>query len=214
MDEPLSNLDAQLRTQTRGQIVQLQRQLGTTTIYVTHDRTEAMTMGDRIAVMRDGQIQQVAPPLEVYNHPANRFVAEFMGSPPMNFLTAQIDRLTLSISPRFRLTLPQETWETTLKPYNGRSLLVGIRPEHLSLSVPATRNLLVRVDNVETLGSDTYLSVTSVELETEVRLQVRLPLEQAISPGDRCWLSLSVDNIHLFDPETERAISDRVRLNT
>ena len=214
MDEPLSNLDAQLRTQTRGQIVQLQRQLGTTTIYVTHDRTEAMTMGDRIAVMHDGQIQQVAPPLEVYNHPANRFVAEFMGSPPMNFLTAQIDRLTLSISPQFRLTLPQERWETTLKPYNGRSLLLGIRPEHLSLSVPATRNLLVRVNRVETLGSDTYLSVTSVELETEVRLQVRLPLEQAIAPGDRCWLSLSVDNIHLFDPETEMAISDRVRLNT
>ncbi len=206
MDEPLSNLDAQLRTQTRSQIVQLQRQLGTTTIYVTHDRTEAMTMGDRIAVMREGQIQQVAAPLEVYNRPANRFVAEFMGSPPMNFLTVQIDRLTLSMPPQFRLTLPQERWETALRSYNARSLLLGIRPEHLSLSVPATRNLLVRVDGVETLGSDTYLSVTSMEMETEVRLQVRLPLEQAIEPGDRCWISLAVDRIHLFDPETERAI--------
>ncbi|MEN9517528.1 MAG: hypothetical protein RLZZ381_116, partial [Cyanobacteriota bacterium] len=85
MDEPLSNLDAKLRTQTRAQIVQLQRQLKTTTVYVTHDQTEAMTMGDRIAVMNNGQIQQIAPPLEIYQRPANRFVAEFIGSPPMNF---------------------------------------------------------------------------------------------------------------------------------
>ncbi|MFM7580811.1 MAG: ABC transporter ATP-binding protein, partial [Microcystaceae cyanobacterium] len=87
MDEPLSNLDAKLRAETRSQIVKLQRQLGTTTIYVTHDQTEAMTMGDRIAVMEGGEIQQLAPPLEIYNAPANRFVAEFIGSPPMNFLT-------------------------------------------------------------------------------------------------------------------------------
>ncbi|MDY6939142.1 MAG: ABC transporter ATP-binding protein [Cyanobacteriota bacterium] len=206
MDEPLSNLDAQLRTQTRGQIVQLQRQLGTTTIYVTHDRTEAMTMGDRIAVMDRGQIQQVASPLEVYNHPANRFVAEFMGSPPMNFFPVQVDRLTLAMLPRFRLTLPAQQWGKILQPYNGRSLLLGIRPEHLNLSVPANRNLQVRVDRVETLGSDTYLSASSIDLETPIPIQVRLPLEQAISPGDRCWLSLALDRIHLFDPDTEVAI--------
>lgn len=89
MDEPLSNLDAKLRAETRAQIVRLQRQLDTTMIYVTHDQTEAMTMGDRIAVMNHGQIQQVAPPLELYNRPATRFVAEFIGSPPMNFLPVQ-----------------------------------------------------------------------------------------------------------------------------
>ncbi|NJN86124.1 MAG: hypothetical protein HC881_07155 [Leptolyngbyaceae cyanobacterium SL_7_1] len=90
MDEPLSNLDAKLRTETRAQIVQLQRRLGITTIYVTHDQTEAMTMGDRIAVMNAGEIQQLASPLELYHHPANRFVAAFIGSPPMNFLPVHV----------------------------------------------------------------------------------------------------------------------------
>ncbi len=89
MDEPLSNLDAKLRAETRAQIVKLQRQLGTTTIYVTHDQTEAMTMGDRIAIMSEGKIQQVASPLELYNRPANLFVAEFIGSPPMNFIPVE-----------------------------------------------------------------------------------------------------------------------------
>jgi multiple sugar transport system ATP-binding protein len=106
MDEPLSNLDAKLRAETRAQIVKLQRQLETTTIYVTHDQTEAMTMGDRIAVMNQGKLQQVAQPLELYNRPATRFVAEFIGSPPMNFLTVQFHAPLLITHPQFRLTLP------------------------------------------------------------------------------------------------------------
>ena len=137
MDEPLSNLDAKLRNETRAQIVQLQRQLGITTIYVTHDQTEAMTMGDRIAVMNRGEIQQIAPPLELYNAPANRFVAEFIGSPPMNFLPVQIAASTLVLG-QFRYTLPPE-WGDRLSPYNGRSLLLGVRPEHLQLSPAATK---------------------------------------------------------------------------
>ena len=119
MDEPLSNLDAKLRAETRAQIVKLQRQLGTTTIYVTHDQTEAMTMGDRIAVMNQGQIQQLAPPLELYNRPANQFVAEFIGSPPMNFLPVQIKAPLLLNHTQFRLTLP-EVWAPVLKKYDGR----------------------------------------------------------------------------------------------
>ncbi|NJR65887.1 MAG: ATP-binding cassette domain-containing protein [Leptolyngbyaceae cyanobacterium CRU_2_3] len=141
MDEPLSNLDAKLRTETRTQIVNLQRKLGTTTVYVTHDQTEAMTMGDRIAVMNAGQIQQIASPLELYNRPANQFVAEFIGSPPMNFIPVQVKAPLLIQHPQFRLTLP-ENWVGALRPYDGRSLLLGIRPEHLSVSLPAPKTCL------------------------------------------------------------------------
>lgn len=142
MDEPLSNLDAKLRTETRTQIVNLQRKLGITTIYVTHDQIEAMTMGDRIAVMNAGQIQQVARPLELYNHPANRFVAEFIGSPPMNFIPVQVKAPLLIQHSQFRLTLP-EPWESVLRPYDGRSVTLGIRPEHLSVSLPAPKKVVV-----------------------------------------------------------------------
>ena len=202
MDEPLSNLDAKLRAETRTQIVKLQRQLGTTTIYVTHDQTEAMTMGDRIAVMNQGQIQQLAPPLELYNQPANKFVAEFIGSPPMNFLTVQVKAPFLIQHTEFRLTLP-EVWGSVLQKYDGRSLTLGIRPEHLSVGVPAPKNLPVQVDLVEALGNDTYLSVTLAESST---LQVRIPPDQVVKIGDALWLSIAVDKIHLFDPQSGLAI--------
>lgn len=202
MDEPLSNLDAKLRAETRTQIVKLQRQLGTTTIYVTHDQTEAMTMGDRIAVMNQGQIQQIAPPLELYNHPANQFVAEFIGSPPMNFLPVQIKAPLQIHHSQFRLTLP-EVWAPVLQQYNGRFLTLGIRPEHLTVSVPAPKNLSVKVELVEALGNDTYLSVSLPEAST---LQVRIPPDQFVRIGERIWLSITVDKIHLFDPQTGLAI--------
>lgn len=202
MDEPLSNLDAKLRAETRTQIVKLQRQLGTTTIYVTHDQTEAMTMGDRIAVMNQGQIQQLAPPLELYNQPANKFVAEFIGSPPMNFLTVQVKAPLLIHHSQFRLTLP-EVWSSVLQKYDGLSLTLGIRPEHLSVGVPAPKNLPVQVDLVEALGNDTYLSVTLAESST---LQVRIPPDQVVKIGDALWLSIAVDKIHLFDPQSGLAL--------
>ena len=202
MDEPLSNLDAKLRAETRTQIVKLQRQLGTTTIYVTHDQTEAMTMGDRIAVMNQGQIQQLAPPLELYNQPANKFVAEFIGSPPMNFLTVQVKAPLLIHHSQFRLTLP-EVWSSVLQKYDGLSLTLGIRPEHLSVGVPAPKNLPVQVDLVEALGNDTYLSVTLAESST---LQVRIPPDQVVKIGDALWLSIAVDKIHLFDPQSGLAM--------
>ena len=202
MDEPLSNLDAKLRAETRTQIVKLQRQLGTTTIYVTHDQTEAMTMGDRIAVMNNGQIQQLAPPLELYNRPANQFVAAFIGSPPMNFLPVQIKAPLQIQHSQFRMSLP-DVWGSVLQKYNGRSLNLGIRPEHLSISVPATKNLPVQVDLVEALGNDTYLSVSLAEAST---LQVRIPPDQFVQIGDRLWLSIAADKVHLFDPQTGMAI--------
>jgi multiple sugar transport system ATP-binding protein len=202
MDEPLSNLDAKLRAETRAQIVKLQKQLGTTTIYVTHDQTEAMTMGDRIAVMNHGQIQQLAPPLELYNHPANQFVAEFIGSPPMNFLPVQIKAPLLITHPHFRLTL-SEAWAPVVQQYDGRFLSLGIRPEHLSVSVPAPKNLPVQVELVEALGNDTYLTVT---LDETSSLQVRTSPDHLVKIGDRIWLSMGADKLHLFDPQTGVAI--------
>ncbi len=207
MDEPLSNLDAKLRAETRAQIVKLQRQLETTTIYVTHDQTEAMTMGDRIAVMNHGQLQQVARPLELYNRPATRFVAEFIGSPPMNFLPVQFHAPLLITHPQFRLTLP-DVWATALQKYDGQSLILGIRPEHLSLSVAATKNLPVQVDLVEALGNETYLSVSPSGVNTAAlaSLQVRIPPDRVVHVGEQLWLSLAPDKIHFFDPETDLAI--------
>ena len=208
MDEPLSNLDAKLRAETRAQIVKLQRQLGTTTIYVTHDQTEAMTMGDRIAVMNHGKIQQIAAPLEIYNHPANRFVAEFIGSPPMNFLPVQVKAPLLITHSQFRLTLP-DIWASTLQKYDTRSLTLGIRPEHLIIGVPAPKNLQVRVDLVEALGNETYLSVTLLDSPTTSPLQVRIPPDKEVKIGDRLWLSLTPEKIHFFDSQTGMAITSR-----
>ncbi|MFB8792830.1 MAG: ABC transporter ATP-binding protein [Microcoleus sp.] len=207
MDEPLSNLDAKLRAETRSQIVQLQRQLGTTTIYVTHDQTEAMTMGDRIAIMKVGQLQQVAQPLELYNKPANLFVAEFIGSPPMNFLPVQFTAPLLISHPQFRFTLP-DIWAKSLQKYDGKSLILGIRPEHLTIHPPATKNLSVQVDVVEALGHETYLRVSLTDAPA-VQLQVRVPPERSIRVGEELWLAIAHDKIHLFDPDTELAIFPR-----
>lgn len=206
MDEPLSNLDAKLRAETRSQIVKLQRQLGTTTIYVTHDQTEAMTMGDRIAVMNAGQIQQIASPLELYNRPANRFVAEFIGSPPMNFLPVQFKAPLLITHAQFRLTLP-EVWAIPLQHYDGQTLILGIRPEHLSVGLPAPKNLPVQVELVEALGSETYLAVRLIGADaSSPTLQARVEPDRPVQMGEQLWLSIAPDKLHLFDAETELAI--------
>ncbi|MEO1431191.1 MAG: ABC transporter ATP-binding protein [Cyanobacteria bacterium J06633_8] len=211
MDEPLSNLDAKLRSQTRAEIVKLQRHLGITTIYVTHDQTEAMTMGDRVAILNRGQIMQIAPPLEIYNRPANRFVAEFIGSPPMNFIEVKFQSPCLITKGDFRLTLP-ENWSSTLKKYNGRTLILGVRPENWNLSLPATKNLPAQVEWTENLGNDSYLAVKLIETKFEKDylitddLQVRVSPEKLVNTGEKVWLSLNPEKIHFFDPETELAI--------
>ena len=201
MDEPLSNLDAKLRTDTRAQIVNLQRQLGITTIYVTHDQIEAMTMGDRIAVMNQGQIQQVATPLELYRRPANRFVAAFIGSPTMNFLPVQVKAPLVISHPGFRITLPGE-WEEPLAAYDGRVVTLGIRPEHLSLSLPAPKNLQVTVARIEALGSETYLTVQF----GEALLQVRVEPDRTFTMGEELWLAIDPEKVHLFDTHAEHAL--------
>jgi multiple sugar transport system ATP-binding protein len=220
MDEPLSNLDAKLRNETRTQIVNLQRKLGTTTIYVTHDQTEAMTMGDRIAVMNGGVIQQIAPPLELYNQPANRFVAEFIGSPPMNFLPVAVTAPSQVQHSQFQLTLPEQ-WD--LRSRVGQSLTLGVRPEHLQVidrdtsttesimtTLPVT--LPVVCDRVEALGSETYLTVHLVEPETgavtSAPLQVRTESERLIQVGDALRLGFNLSKLHLFDDATGLAVSN------
>ncbi|MDC0835099.1 ABC transporter ATP-binding protein [Geitlerinema sp. CS-897] len=204
MDEPLSNLDAKLRSETRGQLVELQRQLGTTTVYVTHDRVEAMTMGDRIAVMNAGQLQQVGAPLELYERPANRFVAEFLGSPTTNFISVRVKDSLKLVSSQFRLTLPG-SWEKWLRHYDGQSVWLGVRPEHLSLSAAAAKNLQLRIDRLETLGSETYVIGSSVD-DPSLSVQARLPGDRRVALGDVIWLAIDPERVQLFDMQTERTI--------
>ncbi|WP_404790927.1 ABC transporter ATP-binding protein [Altericista sp. CCNU0014] len=206
MDEPLSNLDAKLRAQTRAQIVQLQRQLGTTTIYVTHDQTEAMTMGDRIAVLNGGEIQQIAAPLELYQSPANRFVAEFIGSPPMNFINAVVKEGPCLVHPHFSLTLPP-VWTSSLAPYRGKEVTLGVRPEHFSVSARGPQSLPVEVALVEALGHETYLSCM-LENEGKDRpyLQARTAPQQKFQYGDRIGLAIDPQQIHLFEAQSGVAI--------
>lgn len=209
MDEPLSNLDAKLRTQTRAQIVKLQRQLDTTTIYVTHDQTEAMTMGDRIAVMNNGQIQQIAPPLEIYEQPANRFVAEFIGSPPMNFLPVEfVFPSNKLVHKCFELPLP-EIWAISLQSREEKSLILGVRPQHLALGEKSAKNLQITVDLVEALGSETYISA-HLTADPQVMLTVSLPPDKAIAIDDNLWLAIDINKIHLFSLDDGRAILPKI----
>jgi len=200
MDEPLSNLDAQLRAETRSQIVKIQRQLGITTIYVTHDQTEAMTMGDRIAVLHQGAIQQIDSPLEIYNAPANRFVAQFIGSPPMNFLPAQVqgDLVLHCLGCPIPLTPP---WANQVRAYIGQELDLGIRPEHFCLAPASPHHLAVEVDLVEALGHETFILVHPLTTP-ELSLQARLGPDQRVKLGDKLHLAITPDKIHLFNPQT------------
>src|SRR3984885_5525053 len=147
MDEPLSNLDAKLRVQTRNQIARLQRRLGTTTVYVTHDQVEAMTMGDRVAVRRDGVLQQCGAPRELYRSPVNMFVAEFIGSPAMNLLTVPVVDHCVGLGD-WSIPVPREITATT------NELVIGVRPEHLDIG---ESGIEMQIDLVEELGADAYL---------------------------------------------------------
>ncbi|MGC9525964.1 MAG: ABC transporter ATP-binding protein [Limnospira sp.] len=202
MDEPLSNLDARLRTEMRSQIVELQRQLGTTTIYVTHDQTEAMTMGTRIAVMNAGQVQQIAAPLDLYDFPANRFVAEFIGSPPMNFLPVRLSKTGELIYPHFRLFLGDR-----YSKLGDMSVLLGVRPEHLTPAIPSADNLRVRVHRIEALGHETLLSVKFTHPPEET-LQVRISAHSGVKLGEEIGLAIASEKIHLFDPETGEVLTE------
>jgi len=204
-DEPLSNLDAKLRVQMRVELKKLHLRLGTTAIYVTHDQVEAMTLGDRVVVMKDGWVQQVGEPLELYNNPANRFVAGFLGSPAMNFVNVSVAESNGALwvaNPGFRLKLP-DPCAGKLRPHLGGELWLGIRPEDLRVAGGADgMSFDVVVEVVERLGSETLLDVKAgpcalvAAVEADIHAKIRDKLRLAPNP----------ERLHFFDTKTEAAI--------
>jgi len=196
-DEPLSNLDPQLRTSARGEIRALQRRLGVTSVYVTHDQIEAMTMADRIVVMRDGQVQQIGTPIEVFERPANIFVAAFIGSPPMNILplTALGEGAAAVFSPRI--------------PAGSRAgTTIGVRPEHISFRSVAANAPAVRVSQVEMIGSE---CLVHAEVGAE-RLTVRVARALAPRVGETVGLAWPDHDMHLFDASSGLRMEQNRRL--
>ncbi len=236
MDEPLSNLDAKLRVQMRSEVLRVHRRIGAATLYVTHDQTEAMTMGDRVAVLRDGILQQATVPKELYDRPANIFVATFIGSPSMNLYEAGLDiaadSATLTLGSQ-QLTLPAAVVKRTdgLAAFHGRTIIVGIRPEHLvdpviaGLEPEPGSSLTAEVEYVEVLGSEQLVHFTMdarrVREESELRGQAAPEGEQGeivaasvtegvaridprarIQPRERTVFAVDVERLHYFDPDT------------
>ncbi|MDT5008462.1 MAG: multiple sugar transport system ATP-binding protein [Mycobacterium sp.] len=201
MDEPLSNLDAKLRVQTRTQIAALQRRLGTTTVYVTHDQVEAMTMGDRVAVLKKGQLQQFASPTELYDRPVNAFVAGFIGSPAMNMLTAPIVADGVQVGDSV-LELERDQI-AKLHEANLDTVTIGVRPEALELSESGGVEAIV--DLVEDLGSESYLYTHAKPgVELVVRCMDRVPAKLA----DTVYLRKRADGaVHLFHPDTGERVA-------
>ncbi|MCH2114143.1 MAG: sn-glycerol-3-phosphate ABC transporter ATP-binding protein UgpC [Pirellulales bacterium] len=209
-DEPLSNLDAKLRVETRAEIKRLHRKLGTTTIYVTHDQEEAMTLGDRVALMCDGLVRQIDTPLNIYQQPADRFVAGFMGMPPMNFLEGQLTRQHDTVcfttgDACFRLDEAPGEW---LAGEAQREVIAGIRPEHITLSVsPLIENgtadslgpgIAASVQGIEPLGSTMDVTILTTDGN---RLVCRVPAA-AMSEGRAITARVAPQHIHLFEPNT------------
>jgi len=207
-DEPLSNLDAKMRVQMRVEISRLHSQLNTTMIYVTHDQVEAMTMGDRIVVMKDGFIQQVAEPSVLYDFPANRFVAGFIGTPPMNFFEGKIVAAAGGLcfsEESFNVPVPRE-WQEALRPYEGREITFGVRPEDLGSALargrPDAPAIPATVEVVEPMGSETYLYLNTGH-HTFI---ARVDAHDASAVGERQELPLDLDKAHFFDRETEAVV--------
>jgi multiple sugar transport system ATP-binding protein len=226
MDEPLSNLDAKLRVQMRTQVSRIQKTLATTTLYVTHDQTEAMTLGDRVVVMRSGIVQQVGSPTELYESPKNLFVAGFIGSPAMNFLPAEVegDRLKTALG---ELTMPDKVRQAAAKA-SGKEVIVGIRPEHFedaSLVAPDApgARITVPIDLVESMGSDVYAyfslrgdAAQAQDLQelaadsgqdmqaAEAQFNARLDASSKVAPGHDAELWLDTSKLHVFDLKTSQ----------
>jgi ABC-type sugar transport system ATPase subunit len=200
LDEPLSNLDARMRVQTREEIAKLHREVGTSMVYVTHDQVEAMTLGDRVCAMRDGRIQQVGPPLALYDRPANRFVAAFIGSPEMNLIetevapgpSVRIDEAVLPLpASGFRLPLP------------GGRITLGIRPEHLALAEANGPRITGMIGMVERLGDRTLVGL---DVAGTV-LKALLPRDDALAVGQPIALAPMPGRLHLFDGETGASLA-------
>ena len=208
-DEPLSNLDAKLRVQTRAEIIKLHKQLGATFVYVTHDQTEAMTMGSRIAVMKEGVLQQVDTPQTLYDRPGNQFVAGFIGSPSMNFFEMQLvrsDEELVAQSETLRLRVPLDR-HTALKDQLGQSIVVGIRPEDVydaDFAAPGIKAAAIeaQVDVTELMGNEIFLYLLSGAQSFIARVDPR----SRARVGHTAALTINLDKLHFFDKVTERAI--------
>jgi len=227
MDEPLSNLDAKLRVQTRADIARLQRHLGVATLFVTHDQTEAMTLGDRIAIMRDGELQQLDTPQSVYDAPANVFVAEFIGSPAMNLYEAKLVGQELRLGTQ-SIAVPEPILRSRAALAGREDVIVGIRPEHLKLSVDGQPAALeADVNLIEGLGSDALVHFTldARRVHTEARREgpveeseialpgaaagdgvARVEPDPSLAVGARVRLQLDPKRLYFFDPSTGRAL--------
>ncbi len=210
MDEPLSNLDAKLRVQMRAELIKLHQRLGTTVVYVTHDQVEAMTMGTRIAVLKDGILQQLDTPQNLYDHPANKFVAGFIGSPAMNFFPARLvadgDTLYVDTGP-FRVRVPAEQAAILRERNAPEEVIFGIRPEDiydaafLPSGLPGTDRVEVTVDVIELLGAEMYLYLLSGPHSFLGRVDSRT----RVRPGQKMEVALNMAHMHIFDRVTERA---------
>jgi multiple sugar transport system ATP-binding protein len=199
MDEPLSNLDARLRVQMRGELKRLQHQLSTTTVYVTHDQAEAMTLAHRVAVMKKGKLQQFDSPMNVYDYPANRFVAEFVGSPSMNLIEGSIDSSNSFVRKELSVALPS----TQFNRLSTKEVTLGIRPEHLVVSSSPSPNATPAIVYVvEQMGNETLVVIEVGDL----KLMARAPADFRVAPESRVWFTLDVNKAHLFD----RATGERV----
>jgi len=234
-DEPLSNLDAKLRVQMRTEIARIQKKYGTTTVYVTHDQTEAMTLGDRVAVLRKGVVQQVDTPRNLYNDPANLFVAGFIGSPSMNLLPGTLRGDTLTL-PFAELTLPQDVVSRISGSGSERQLIVGIRPEHFEDAELVTDDdkpkgtvFASRISNIEWMGSELYaylpydagtaiagqLDALAADLDLEQagddesQLVARLDAASQVDEGTEAQIWVDARRIHLFDPDSGEALTRR-----
>ena len=202
MDEPLSNLDAKLRVQTRAEIARLHQRLKTTVVYVTHDQVEAMTMGSRIAVMSEGVLQQVGTPQQLYDHPTNKFVAGFIGSPSMNFVDVDVNDGRLQGPSDWTIPVPPRAREALAA---GRKVVAGFRPEHLEIGEGGADrgSFRARADVVEYLGNEELLHVTAADQDVVAIVDS----DHRVRPGDIVDLFVPLEKLHLFDSETGETIT-------
>jgi multiple sugar transport system ATP-binding protein len=209
-DEPLSNLDAKMRVQTRIELVKLHQRLQSTMIYVTHDQVEAMTMADKIVVVKSGEIQQVAPPLELYKNPINKFVAGFIGSPAMNFITCQVKKTAGGIQldeGSFTIDLPSTKLLSGISSNLGDSVIFGIRPEDITdvriATAPVNGNSFsAQVDVIELMGNEIYAQVSTGRHE----ITCRLPADINLKIGEKQQFVFDLNKMNLFSSETERSL--------
>ena len=206
MDEPLSNLDAKLRVSTRTQIASLQRRLGVTTVYVTHDQTEAMTMGDRVALLNGGILQQVDTPRRMYDHPNNVFVAGFIGSPAMNLIEQPLSEQGVAFGDAM-IPVPREV----LSAAHGDKVTVGIRPEDIEIAAEGEPGLAVDIEVVEELGADAYIYAHLAGVEKDINAKpiiARVDGRRPPQKGETVRLRAVADHVHLFDVATGERLGD------